>query len=388
MLSVYRKDNKMKTCQRFKGKKVKFPVQGKRGWLLILLCACAIGIYGCATMSVKLSTSEPVEEWKLTTPLVVAQGVGLPETLHYVMNIKAYKDPDKDLSSYKTFTFDYTDKKNPLLEKELFKMVETALTEGIYSKGRGLRRSEDNPDILITMNFYTGRKEEYTPPETVVTTRVGGGWTSGFIGQSWYGGYEPVPITESYTKPGYTKVSYYRNIRLNFLDYSELTSGKKLKTPPLIWIGEVESEGYSSDIRAVAPVLLTMLLGEFPVKTGEKIQKVHHTTYGSIGIKVDADDSRLIREVLPGSPAEKAGLKEGNIILKVDGKVLKGPAKLVPNPYSSGVLGNLRGKEVEFEVWCPTSKTKRKVRLIPEKQTRLWWYEKDILSQFFKIIYK
>ncbi|MCK4648461.1 DUF4136 domain-containing protein, partial [bacterium] len=166
----------------------------------------------------------------MATLLSVTQGVGLPETLHYVMNIKAYKDPDKNLSSYKTFAIDYTDKKNPLLEKELFKMVETALTEGIYEGfEKGLTHSEDNPDILITMNFYTGKKEEYTPPETVITTRVAAGWTSGFIGQSWYGGYEPVPITESHTKPGYTKVSYYRNIRLNFLDYSELKSGKKLK---------------------------------------------------------------------------------------------------------------------------------------------------------------
>lgn len=361
----------METCQIYKGRRSKCLVQGKR-WLLILMCTCAIGIYGCAAVPVKPSTSEPIDEWNLAM-------VEMQNTTSYVMNIKAYKDPDKDLSSYKTFTFDYTCKENPLLEKELFKTVETILTEGIYgSKGRGLKHSKENPDLLITMNFYTGKKEEYTPPETIVTTRIKQVWTSGHIGFTMAGRYENVPITESHTKPGYTKVSYYRNIRLNFLDYSKLTSGKKLEIPPLVWIGEVDNEGSFSDIRAVAPVLLYELLGEFPAKTGIKtIRKDYLTTYGSIGVKLDEKDIWLIREVLPGSPAEKAGLKEGNIILKVDGKVLKGLAHFVPNPYCSGVSSNLEGKEVEFEVWCPTSKTKRTVRLIPEKKTRLWWYDKD-----------
>lgn len=79
---------------------------------------------------------------------------------------RVYTDADKDLSSFKTYTFDYTDAKNPLLGKELFKML-----EGVLRK-KGLSRDDNKPQLLITMNYYTGRKEKYTPPQTITTTGI------------------------------------------------------------------------------------------------------------------------------------------------------------------------------------------------------------------------
>src|ERR1700685_713760 len=43
---------------------------------------------------------------------------------------------------------------------------------------------------------------------------------------------------------------------------------------------------------------------------------------GSIGIRVAKDETKgiNIQEVIAGSPAEKAGLKTGDVVLKLDGK--------------------------------------------------------------------
>lgn len=294
------------------------------------------------------------------------------------MDITTYEDLDKDLSLYKTFDFDYTNKINPLLEKELCKMVEKKLV------GNGLTRSRNNPDILITMSFYTGKKEKYTPPKTITTTRVEQVWSSGMLGLTPIGAYHDVPITESQTIPGKTEVSYYRNIHLNFLDYSKLRSGVKLDIPPLIWIGEVGSEGSSSDIRIVAPDMTSELLDEFPQKSGKPMSRhVVYTTssYGSIGIKVDPEHCRTILEVLPGSPAESAGIHEGDIIKAIDGKrVTNGsyesyiavgafglPKSVTKDPYLEKVLDyHGSGKEVKFLIKSPGSKGKREVVVSPK----------------------
>ena len=40
-----------------------------------------------------------------------------------VVNVRIYHDNEESLATYKTFDFDYTNKTNPLLEKELFQLV-------------------------------------------------------------------------------------------------------------------------------------------------------------------------------------------------------------------------------------------------------------------------
>lgn len=225
------------------------------------------------------------------------------------MNLKVFKDCDIDLSSYKTYSIEYTNKENRLLEKELFKMVETTLLGKLV-------RSDKNPDILITMNFYTGKREQYIPPKTVITTKVKNIWSFNAFG---WGYNTPVPITQSHTVSGHTSVSYYRNIRLNFLDFKQLSTEVELEVPPLIWVGEVESTGTTPDIRIVAPRLLKQLLMEYPKKSGRNMtgRRIYSIDYGYTGISVATLDERIIGNIDPGSPAEKAGLKAGDMLISV-----------------------------------------------------------------------
>jgi len=166
---------------------------------------------------------------------------------------RTYRDPDISLSQFRKYAFDYTNQENPLLEKELFKILAELLSQ------KGYIRDEGNPDMLITMNFYVGRKESYVPPKTITTTRIENVWSTGMFGMTLTGQATPVPITESQTTPGYTEVSFYKNIRVNLLDYAKLKGGEKPKTPPLLWIGEVESTGKDPDIRNDAASMLEAL---------------------------------------------------------------------------------------------------------------------------------
>lgn len=68
------------------------------------------------------------------------------------------------------------------------------------------------------------------------------------------------------------------------------------------------------------------------------------TTYGYIGISVDSKDRRKIVGVDPDSPAERAGLKAGDMLLTVNKKkVSKGPkliADILDAPYFKYVISN------------------------------------------------
>jgi Periplasmic protease len=262
---------------------------------------------------------------------------------------------------------------NPLLEKELFRMVEKRLA------ARGLVRDEENPQLLITMSSFVGRREDYVPPKTITTTRIQQVWSASMVGFNMTGQYVPVPVTETQTVPGRKVVSYYRNIRLNFFDYARLQRHPKI--PPLVWIGIAESQGSSSDIRDVAPVMLSELLWEFPKKTGrERHRMIKRVSLGALGILVDPEDWWWVVKVFPGTPAAAAGLRPGDRILKVDGKrtvngryILERKGKgayRARSPYFKYVLANLHGREVELLVKSAvrdpkTGKKKHTVRLRP-----------------------
>lgn len=191
---------------------------------------------------------------------------GCATTGYIKMDVKAYSDPERNLLGVKRFRLAPVNKENPLIEKELLFMVKERLVQ------KGYIYEEENPDFLVAINFYCGPFQYYVPPTTLYLPHYVPGETktyTGFIGGTYVygteqssGRYESKP----YIVGGYTATDYYRNIQVYFVDYSKLMQSEKVE---VIWQGEVDSSGSSSDIRIVAPYLLDEVLGEFPIKTGK-----------------------------------------------------------------------------------------------------------------------
>ncbi len=279
--------------------------------------------------------------------------VGLPQE---EINIRVYRDADESLAGYKTFDFDYTSKTNPLLEKELFRQLEKTL------QARGLTRVENNPQITISMDFFIGKKEQYTPPTTVTSTELRSVWNYGMIGWNVGGFSSQVPVTSSHTTSGYTTTSYYSNIRLNFLNHVKLAQGVKLEVPPLIWLGEADSEGLNPDIRGIASVMFSELVEYFSDKPADfskcYARRFH---YGGLGLGFNPSDWRVIRHVEPFSVAAEQGIKPGDVLMKINGSPVGNwpvfnygranrGAYRSKDPYFQHVLSNRGDSEVELVI--------------------------------------
>lgn len=291
----------------------------------LLSAVIALFLVGCATTSHVGSTTTPgMPDYDTEADMMLALGnyASSPDVQGFPMiyptelvNVKVYRDADAGLANFKTYDYDYTSKTNPLLEKELFHQL------GKVLQSRGLVRVEKDPQITISMNFFSGKKEQYTPPTTVTSTEIKNVWNTGFWGWNAAGYSSAVPVTSSTTTPGFTTTTYYSNIRLNFLDRSKLIAkGAKLETPPMIWMGEADSEGGQSDIRNIAPVMFNELIKEFPEPTAAtQARYVRLFRYGGLGLEFDPQDWRVVRYVEPGSVATENGIEPGDILLSING---------------------------------------------------------------------
>jgi hypothetical protein len=295
------------------------------------------------------------------------------------MELQTYYDPEIDLASFtgKTFAFDYTNKENPLLEKELFGILRKELEK------KGFVYSKEKPHMLITINSYIGRKETYVPPQTIVSTTYNHVWTMGMVGLTPSGQTQVIPNIQSETEPGQTIVSYYKNICLTFLDATVLASGKMPTLPPIIWKGIVEfiddKNDPVSDIRIAAPYMMRALLEEFPIRSGKSQQRdLTILRYGMLGLEVDPNDWRKVTKVIQGYPADIAGIIPGDMIIAVNGKKMaKGigdysnygidmkAAFMLNDPYNLFVFYNKDGHEIELTIKKVSNGQTKKMRVIP-----------------------
>ncbi len=324
------------------------------------------------------------KEIKAKSEFLIAYDLGdpdgngsLPEVTAFRMTVKAYPAPDKKLEGLRTFAFDYSSTDNPNLEKELFKMVKDLLVQ------KGMEYSENNPEILITMSFYSGPKQQYAPPSTIVVQRFSSGWNYEAIKP------EPAPAAPAPTEKGASNCGkFFRSIRLNFLDFAALAGSEKLDFPPVLWTGEVDGEGSSTDLRVPARAMLGELLGEFPQATGKPGErKVYQVISGALGIGVDQDDYRIVRKVIPDSVADLAGIRPGDIILSINKqKLSKNYADVYQayganyqaeyrahDPYYKYILSNNGATPVELKVKSKQNRELDQLRITPELETNYFY---------------
>ena len=220
---------------------------------------------------------------------------------------RVLRDKDIDFVKYKTFDFEYTNQKQPLLEKEL-----TAIIEGILEE-KGLVRDRENPGILIFIDFFSDKKEYYVPPTRHYYTR--------------YGIFSERQYLASYTTGDYTKAQYLTLLNIAFMDANKAKDADN-KVPPIIWDATYE---FTSDVKTTilddAKREYPLLLNSYPVISWQL-----NLAYYDWGIYVNKDNPNKIAKLIPNSFAEKIGLQENDVITMVS---KTGPIQPFPFPRPS-----------------------------------------------------
>jgi len=210
--------------------------------------------------------------------------------------INIMSDPDIDFFQYTSFDFEFTGQ-NIMQQREIAPLLETFLTR------RGLKRDKDNPDILVFIDFFSDRREQYVPPTQELSTRYGTTYNV------WTKQWETRQYVQSHESGNYTKVDYLSKLAISMADAKKMSKGDMEKAK--IWEANYEViYREKADHKKFADYIGWEMLMAFPFKI-ERLRIINHWFTGII---YDGAIAGKVTGVIPNSPAEKAGIKAGNII--------------------------------------------------------------------------
>ncbi len=283
--------------------------------------------------------------------LLGKQSVNFSKGIATIANIANHtlRDPEAKFEQYNIFDFEYTSTENPIMEKQLASVLQGQLEQ------KGMKRDQENPDLLVFISFYNGNEKQYIPPTSKVTTRYQYQWDI-------WSGWGNKPYVESQQQGGYTQVTYMCSFKVVMMDAKKAKTNPR--TPPIVWQSEYsETSDKEIDLMTVAKarVFPTMIMAYYPVfdisflyphddgllvynieanatefpvnmyykgEDGKPIMYLIPTvTYNYTGLLFTSNNPDKVVYIYPDSPAEKAGMQVGDRITSVNGRIIPATEK-------------------------------------------------------------
>ena len=215
---------------------------------------------------------------------------------------------DEDFDFFPCVFYDYLLTSNdPLLDKEILKNLDL-----------DWERNEEKPDILLTIarDAKENISSTYIPP----TSRVVNEGSTTKVRYNYIlhkDEYITTPKNRIIHEGGYTQETKTGDIFLEIaaLDVKRLND-KSITYPPVVWKATVKRHvvnhnfNLNNEFKAYASWMTP------PMR--DRSAYTEETVYAPIGVSYSGNDHSLVKNIVPGSRAEKVGIMPGDKIIKVD----------------------------------------------------------------------
>lgn len=213
-----------------------------------------------------------------------------------------YTDKNIDFYKYKTYDIEFSEGGSLDMNKKQF-------ADDLIQKlsSYGLERDTENPQMLFVIELFKGKKEQYTPPTTSISTNYKYGYDI-------FKGWSTFQYITSQQNPGHTDISVMYKITVTVMDVAQLK--QKASIPPVLWSTNcyrVDSLDYKIEYFADEEFFDDAFLFFKPLNVLICPIVCNQTYY--LGIYFDGNNPSVVAAIDPDGPAAKAGLKTGSKIL-------------------------------------------------------------------------
>lgn len=256
------------------------------------------------------------------------RGFSLPLRVDPNMNI--------DFSDYHTFDFVNEGGNVPEMDTYINYQFEKALI------AKGLKKTSNDPDILVQTYYTYQPNVKYNPSTYSKNTKT---WR-----------YDPearemvaLPILSAEDPNAELKGQYNLELGIRFFDKKYVDKNK------LTQIWDCSSREFLTDqfkMEDYARIHAPLMMMQYPYSIAKSVAKynVSFKTFNYTGLNFDTKDMATITDVDPGSPADVAGIRSGDVVTRINNVKFNSDVQGLESGYRRFIVESmpLRDKRTRF----------------------------------------
>ncbi|MDO5665933.1 MAG: PDZ domain-containing protein [Bacteroidia bacterium] len=251
----------------------------------------------------------------------------------FIIPVKTIINPDADFFNYRTYDFAPSDESSKEMDDRINSIFVKALSQ------IGLKHDSEDPDFII-QTFYSYQNNSMFKLESPTRGTYPGTWRFDVRNNRMV----KIPVYDPTLPVKIDDVMYDLEFGYRFYDRKFTEPGKSM----LVWESEVKEQlSNNYGLLNYLEMNLPLILRKFPNSGNLKMATYHvkSSRYNYTGINYDLNDLKTIVAIDTGSPADRAGIKVGDVVMKVQDHNFNHDAKSLTASYRRFIAETMKYRD-------------------------------------------